>query len=143
MVTIFAIGIVVSLLVEEITGYSPGGVVVPGFVALALHEPSEVVATLAVALLALGVYRLLEPRMLLYGRRRFGFLVLTGLLLKAGLLGFLPQFGVLPYGLLVIGYVVPGVLADTCARQGVLPTLATLALAAGSTRLIAAGVMGW
>jgi poly-gamma-glutamate biosynthesis protein PgsC/CapC len=143
MVTVFAIGIVVALLVEERTGRTPGGIIVPGFLALALDEPWRVAVTLGTALVAIGVYRLVEPHLLLYGRRRFAFLVLTGLLLKAAAIHVLPLAGVLPVGLLVIGYMMPGLVASHAVRQGILPTVGAALLATGITRLAALGLGLW
>ena len=43
------IGLAVSLLYSEVFGVAPGGIIVPGYLALLLNRPLDVVATLAVA----------------------------------------------------------------------------------------------
>lgn len=143
MVTLFVIGVLVALIVERACGYVPGGIIVPGFLAMALSDPMQVAATLAVAGATLGIFRLVEPHMVLYGRGRFAFFILTGIVIKMALMTLLPNFGLLPYGLLIIGYLIPGIVANTFARQGILPTLGALTAAVAAARLINLAVMGW
>src|SRR6266568_2322017 len=104
------IGIGVSMLWYERSLLSPGGVVVPGYVALFLLLRPEVVAyTLAVALaaaveFALGPFSGLDP------------------------------------GFQVIGFIIPGLIANEIVRQRLVPTLSTLgivaAITAGATILL-------
>ncbi len=127
------IGLVVALLWAEITDVSPGGIIVPGYIALYLDRPLRVAATLAVALLTLAVYRLLARRLILFGRRRFVLTVLVGAVLSQAWLLVLPRVFEAPVELRVIGWVVPGILASSLVRQKVAPTLASLAAAATLT----------
>src|SRR5690606_30019661 len=71
MITIFVLGIIVALLVEETTGVVPGGVIVPGFLALHVADPARLGATLLVSLAVYGIVLFLQGHVLLYGRRRF------------------------------------------------------------------------
>lgn len=143
MVTFFVVGVIVALLVEEITGITPGGIIVPGFLALSWGEPSRIVATLAAALLTLLVVRGVARLVFVYGRRRFAYCVVTGIVIKQGLVLLLPRLAVLSYGLLIVGFVVPGLLAENCLRQGVLRTLAATLLAVVVTRLACGALLGW
>jgi gamma-polyglutamate biosynthesis protein CapC len=143
MVTLFALGVAIALLVERASGYVPGGVIVPGFLAIALSDPLQVLATLGVAIAVLGIFRLVEPHMVLYGRGRFGFFILTGIVIKLALAAVAPGIGVPPYGLLVIGFLIPGITANAFARQGILPTLGALAVALAVTRLLSVAAFGW
>ena len=52
------IGILVSLFVAETTGFSPGGVVVAGYLALFALQPMWLVGTFAVAVMTWGVVHL-------------------------------------------------------------------------------------
>ncbi len=143
MVTLFVLGIVAALLVDELTGYSPGGIIVPAFLVLTLHVPTQFLLTVGVAIVAFWVGLLAQSWMLLYGRRRFAFLILTGLILKMALDSWLPLVGVFPFGLAIVGYVIPGVLADNIIRQGIWPTLASMLLATALARLLTLGILGW
>jgi len=127
------IGLVLALLWAEITDISPGGIIVPGYFALYLDRPLRAAATLAVALLTLAIYRFLARRLILFGRRRFVLTVLVGAVLSQAWLLVLPSFFDAPVELRVIGWVVPGILASSLARQKVLPTLASLAAVATLT----------
>jgi len=126
---------VVSLLIGETTGFSPGGIVAAGYFALFLGHPVWLGGTLAAAWATLAIGRLLERRLLLYGRRQFAVYILAGMLIGQGAMA-LTRGGV-PHdmGLLVIGYLVPGLIARDFSRQGIFPTLLALALAVALTSL--------
>lgn len=136
------IGLVLALLWTELTDISPGGLIVPGYLALYLGQPARVAATLAAALLALAVYRVLARRLILFGRRRFVLMVLVGAVLAQAWLLLLPGLFAAPAGLRVIGWIIPGILASSLARQKAAPTLASLAAVSTLTfavaRLVAA-----
>ena len=121
------IGLVLALLWTEITDVSPGGIIVPGYIALYLDSPLRVAATLAAALLTLAVYRLLVRHVILFGRRRFVLMVLVGAVLSQAWLLVLPELFAAPAGIRVIGWIIPGILASSLVRQKILPTLASLA----------------
>ncbi len=120
------IGLVLALLWAEITDVSPGGLIVPGYFALYLDQPLRAAATLAVALAALGIYKLAARHLILFGRRRFVFMVLAGAVLSQAWLLAYPGLFAAPAGLRVIGLVIPGILASSLARQKPAPTLASL-----------------
>jgi poly-gamma-glutamate biosynthesis protein PgsC/CapC len=143
VVAIFIIGVIVALLIDEITGITPGGIIVPGFLALAWGEPWRVVATFAAALLAVAAVTYLQRFLFLYGRRRFAYSVLTGMGIKQTLMVLLPRLHILSYGLLIIGFVIPGLLAENCLRQGITRTMAATILAAVLTRLIGGAILGF
>ena len=127
------IGLVLALLWAEITDLSPGGIIVPGYFALYLDRPLRAAATLAVALLTLAIYRFLARHLILFGRRRFVLMVLVGAVLSQAWLLVLPRVFAAPVELRVIGWIIPGILASSLARQKVLPTLASLAAVATLT----------
>ena len=78
--------------------------------------------------------------MLLYGRRQFAIYILAGMLIGQGAMLLTRGGNYFDWGLLVIGYLVPGLIARDFARQGVVPTLLALALAVALTAL--AGLAG-
>ena len=65
------IGIVASFAFYEMVGLSPGGIVVPGYIALFLNQPPRILITLAVALLTYFLVKMLSNYIIIYGRRRF------------------------------------------------------------------------
>lgn len=120
------IGLVLALLWAEITDVSPGGLIVPGYFALYLGQPLRLAATLAAALLTLGLVKLLARHLILYGRRRFVLMVLAGAVLAQAWLVAAPGLFDAPAGLHVVGLIIPGILASSLARQKPVPTLASL-----------------
>ncbi len=122
------IGLVLALIYVELTGLSPGGLIVPGYFAIYLDQPFRVLATLVVAFLVMGLYRLAFRYFLIFGRRRFVFMILAGAILGQLWAWLLPALFSEPLGLRVIGWVIPGLLASNLERQRVSYTLASLAI---------------
>ena len=137
MVTTILIGLAVSLLYVEITGLLPGGIIVPAYFALYAGQPWRIAATLAAAGLAVAAYRFLSGRLLLFGRRRFVFMLVLGGLIGQVWLVLWPKLFSTPTDLRVIGWIIPGLLANTLARQRFGPTLASLATATAVTVALA------
>jgi len=126
MIGTVLIGIVAALLYAEATGLLPGGIIVPAYVALYLDQPLRVVATIGAALLSLLGFRLLSRYFVLFGRRRFVLLILLGALFGQLWIVLWPRLFSAPLDLRVIGWIIPGLLANNCERQKILPTLASL-----------------
>ena len=130
------LGIALNLLFTEVLGLSSGGLVVPGYLALHLTQPSRVLATLAVggatfAAVRYGLMRLV----VLYGRRRFGVTILTGFVLH-GLYTLALASAPAPADLRVVGYIVPGLIANTSLSQGFWTTVGTTLTIAVLVRLV-------
>jgi poly-gamma-glutamate biosynthesis protein PgsC/CapC len=138
------VGIVLALLFAEIAGILPGGIIVPAVLALSLDRPGRILATLAAALLALVLYRGLASFFLLYGRRRFVLLIILGALLGQIWILVWPRLAAPSFDLRVVGWIVPGLLANNLVRQKVLPTLAALAAVTVLTWFVVrlAGMLG-
>ncbi len=128
-------GLLVSLGIIAFTGVYPGGIIVPSYLVLFLSAPERMVGTLAAALLTLWVYLLASRWLILFGRRRFVFLLLVGG--SWSILWSLVLPGLFPASLefTVIGWVIPGLIANHFERQGVLVTLGSL--------LTATVAIGW
>ena len=123
------IGLVLSLIAEIELGVSPGGLVVPSYIALVLDQPGVVINIFLVSILTYTIIRFVVCRfMLVYGKRRFVACVMIALGLKF-LLSLL--YPVIPFSVLSfsgIGVVASGILANCYFRQGVAVTAgATLA----------------
>lgn len=129
------IGIVVSLLLAELVGLS-AGIIVPGYVALLLDRPAALGGFLVVALATHGIVLALGTQLMLFGTRRFTVTLLTGMTLSVVAQMTLPLIALSPIEWAGLGYIVPGLLAHQFDRQGIAPTLAVLAIAAGIVRVI-------
>lgn len=130
------IGFLVAMAFHELTGIYPGGIVVPAYLALYAGEPARLAGTAIAAAIGLGAYRLLSSRLILFGRRRFFMLVtVSGLAALASGLVFpslLPEAA----GWRAVGVVVPGLLADSCRKQGILVTGSAAFIALTATYLL-------
>lgn len=157
----FAIGfgIVLNLISYELIGLTAGGAVIPGYLALFLDQPGRIVSTLIAAAVTLLIVRGLSNGMILYGRRKFAVTLLVGFAVNAmfnvaapGLSGLLASglpeaFTPLRPDVRVIGFIVPGLLANEMYNQGVLRTGAISLVAAvvvriGMMLLVGLGVGG-
>ena len=130
------IGIVVSFAFYEIVGLSPGGIVVPGYIALFLDQPVRILVTLLVTLLTYYAVKMLSNYIILYGRRRFLAMILVGFILKWLIEGLIIKIPISGIGLQSIGYIIPGLIANEMRRQGIFPTLYSLAIVSVIVRLM-------
>ena len=130
------IGIAVSFIYFELAGLSPGGIVVPGYLALFFDQPVRIIITLIVAFLTYYILRLLSDYTILYGRRRFLAAILIGFLFKWVIEAIIIKMPITGIELQTIGYIIPGLIANEMKRQGIFPTLYSLAIVTGIVRLI-------
>lgn len=135
-----ALSVVFGLFLTELTGFLPGGLVVPGYLALFLNHPLRIIATLLIAGLTLACVKLLSRYLLLFGRRRFMAYILTGMSLL-WLFDLLAAY-ILPSITLTqrldvraIGLIVPGLIANDAARQGLPRTLIGVAMVTLAVKL--------
>jgi len=123
-------GIIISFLYYEMVGLSPGGIIVCGYLVFYINQPERILATLVISGIVLGTGKLLEKRMILFGKRKFGIYVLLGIffnyLLSAG-----ASAEAIPLEIAGIGYFIPGLIALDMDRQGILPTLASIGIVLG------------
>lgn len=131
------LGLVISLIFSEAFGLAAGGMVVPGYIALYMNQPSRIIVTLAVSLVTYLVVRLLSGFMIIYGRRRLVLVVLIGFIF-----GYLSR-QVAPLkisqeivGVEAIGYIIPGLIANWMEQQGVIETLTTMFMAGVMVRML-------
>ena len=149
LVVAIGIGLVVSLAFSELFGLAAGGMVVPGYIAIHLGRPFDVVLTVVTALATYLVVHLLSTFIIVYGRRRTVLMILVGYLVRM-LVDFIP-FGTLSSIELlatgdahftVVGYIIPGLIAIWIDRQGVIETLSALTAASVVIRIILILIFG-
>lgn len=130
------IGIIVSLFFTEFTGFFTGGIISPGYIALFLHQPMRFLLTIMVSLITYFSVLGLSKVTFLFGRRRFAVSILIGYVLGEAT-QFLP-LEMLPgdQDLRIIGYIIPGLIANDMIRQGIIPTLLCLFSVAVFVRLL-------
>lgn len=148
LVISIGIGLVVSLLFTEIFGLQVGGMIVPGYLALYWTQPLTIVMTLAAAFMTFAVVRQIGQRTIIFGRRRVAVTMLAGFLIAESLrqlYGYASQsqdLGTDDPATLIIGFVVPGLIALWLDRIGPMQTLSPL-LAASSLVHLVLVLGGW
>ena len=120
------IGILIAVLYVEIFDIYPGGIIVPGYIALYLDQPLRVLATILIALLSLLAYRILCRFLILFGRRRFVTIVLLGVIWSELWFLLLPHLFSSSLELRAIGWIIPGLLANNLEKQRFFLTLASM-----------------
>jgi poly-gamma-glutamate biosynthesis protein PgsC/CapC len=125
---LFFTGLLLSLLFIAVTGYFPGGIIVPGYLVLYADQPLRIVGTLGVAVIAFLLYRLASRWLILFGKRRFVFLLLVSALIAFAAGYFLPMLFPASIELKMIGWVIPGLIAGNFDKQGVTVTLSSMAI---------------
>ena len=127
MFDIIILGIIMSIIFYELTEISPGGLIVPGYIAIYLSQPSKILSTVIISMIILLIGKLLSNYVVLYGRRRFAVMVIIGIVIRFVLnVGFV---GVSVVGLSIyssIGYLIPAIIAQDIEKQGFIKTIASM-----------------
>ena len=131
------VGVVLSLIFAEKFGINPAGLVVPGYLALIFDQPIMLLSVLIISCLTYFIVSNgISKWVILYGRRKFAAMILTGMVIK-------PIFDLLypltPFEMVEvsgIGVVIPGIIANTIQKQGVVITLSTTMLLTCITYII-------
>ena len=131
------IGMVLSLLATETLGVTAGGIIVPGYIAMHLDSPSRLIVTFGISIITFLIIKLLSEFILIYGKRRLVLALLLGFLL-----GYLTRLDnnvfseLTNMDLVVIGNIIPGLIANWMDRQGVVRTTCTILITASVTKLL-------
>lgn len=127
---VLALSVVVSLLVEELIGVSTGGMIVPGILASHIGNIDVLVYIFLISFITyFFVDRILSRYVLVYGKRKFTYMILVAILLKLvgdQLYPFLPFAAVAFRG---VGAISPALLANTYSKQGISFTVPTAIIA--------------
>ena len=135
------LGIILSLVLSEALGVTAGGIIVPGYIALFLHQPIQVLSTFSVAIIVLIIIKLLSRVMFLYGKRRIVLALILGFFF-----GYLSRIIYIDVdninSVAVIGNIIPGLIANWMDRQGVVRTISVVLLTAVIVKLIVMIIFG-
>ena len=129
-------GVIVSLMFSELLGASAGGIVVPGYIALYLDKPLQIIGTLIISLITWGIIRIISSFTLMSGKRRMVLSILIGFILGWPSRIFVFQdITVHQLQMQSIGYIIPGLIANWFERQGFWKTVSSMGIAAILVRL--------
>tara|TARA_Y100000590_G_scaffold77434_1_gene85782 strand:- start:90 stop:533 length:444 start_codon:yes stop_codon:yes gene_type:complete len=119
------LGIALSLILSETLGVTAGGVIVPGYIAMHLHNPDQIIVTFIASIIVIIIIRIFAKFIFIYGKRR---LVLT--LLLGFIIGYISRnhffSPVETFSYEVIGNIIPGLIASWMDRQGIIRTISAI-----------------
>ncbi len=130
------IGLAVGFLFTEFFGISSGGLVVPGYIALYIDQPMQIVVTFIVAFGAYFVVRIMSIFMIVYGRRRTALMILIGYLISMIVKENAGEFWNAGDAISAIGFIIPGLIATWMDRQGIIQTISSTLTISIIVRLI-------
>ncbi|MCR3920913.1 MAG: poly-gamma-glutamate biosynthesis protein PgsC [Firmicutes bacterium] len=129
------LGISLSIIFADILGIIPAGIIVPSFLALVFDQPVALIAILLIAIISYMSVEWLSKHIILYGRRKFGAMILASLLIKAGLMFVMKMYHLDFLVLNGMGIIIPGLIANSFGKQGIVPTVASMFALGGITYL--------
>ena len=134
--TAVVLSVILGFLSFELLGILSGGLVSPGYLAFYFDQPYRLFATLLLSVITCLIVKLLQHKIILFGRRRFMLTVLLGIFLaKVFELSFF-YIADVNQDMRIIGHIIPGLIANDMEKQGILKTLLMVITLAGIIWLI-------
>lgn len=138
------LGIALNIFFLELTGLTAGGLVAPGYLALYLHHPIRVLITVVISMATFYTVKILSSFMIIYGSRKMAIMILVGFLFgylsKVSLSGNISTLDI--RSVEAIGLIIPGLIANSMDREGIVEALCTLIIGAVIVRLILITIFG-
>jgi len=124
------LSLIVSLFFSEVFGIVGMGLVVPGYIALHLNHPKNLVLTFLIALLSYLIVELFSYFFIIFGKRKTVLILLFGYFL-----GYLFNYQILPEiespmlaEIRSVGFIIPGLIGLWFERQGIIETTSVLVI---------------
>jgi poly-gamma-glutamate biosynthesis protein PgsC/CapC len=125
---VISLGLVLSLVCYLVTNLSPGGMITPGWLALAfIVQPLLALLIIAVVVATYLVCHWLQRVVILYGKRLFATVVLVAVFFQLTAFIFIVQKSSVFYDATTLGFIVPGLIAYQLIRQPVVATITATA----------------
>ena len=126
------LGMIISLFLTETIGVMAGGIIVPGYFALYLQNPIQIVTTFLIAVVTYYIIYFMSKYLLIYGRRRLILCLLLGFLI-----GYILRLTISEINLDInyIGFIIPGLIASWMDRQGIIRTVSVILIVASIVHL--------
>ena len=126
------LGMIISLFLTETIGVMAGGIIVPGYFALYLQNPIQIVTTFLIGIVTYYIIYFMSKYLLIYGRRRLILCLLLGFLI-----GYILRLTISEINLDInyIGFIIPGLIASWMDRQGIIRTVSVILIVASIVHL--------
>jgi gamma-polyglutamate biosynthesis protein CapC len=132
------IGLVFALLCYLTTNLSPGGMITPGWIALALIEdPPQAAVMFVMTIVTYVLTKVMQRFVILYGKRLFAAIVLLSVFLQLTLFVLVQRDLPLLFAHQTLGFVAPGLVAYQLVRQPPRATILATTMVAGLTYAVA------
>jgi gamma-polyglutamate biosynthesis protein CapC len=132
------IGLIFALLCYLTTNLSPGGMITPGWIALALIEdPPQAGVMFVMTIVTYVLTRIMQRFVILYGKRLFAAIVLLSVFLQLTLFVIVQRDLPLLFAHQTLGFVAPGLIAYQLVRQPPRATILATVMVTGLTYAIA------
>lgn len=123
---IIIIGIIVSIIFYELTGLSPGGIIVPGLLVLYINQIDRVIYTVIISIITVYAVRLLSKHVLIYGKRRFAVMILVSILMHLLTALLLKSLSISMLNISIIGITISGLIANEMYKQSIKKTIPSM-----------------
>jgi poly-gamma-glutamate biosynthesis protein PgsC/CapC len=127
-IEIIFLGLLIGFIYYELVGYSPGGVITPGYLAITVYDPSKIVVTIILGVIVYWAIDLLTRHTILYGRRKFLLALLIGVCLKIAVDRWIQPLPFVQFDLSSVGYIIPGLIGLEMTRQKIVPTISGIVI---------------
>ncbi len=134
--TAVVLSVLLGFIGSEFLGILSGGLVSAGYISFYVNQPARVASTLLMAVAICLIVRALAHVMILFGRRRFILTMLVSILLTQILEAVLIVTSSVDIDMRIIGYIVPGLIANDMEKQGIFKTLIMICACAAVIWLI-------
>ena len=126
------LGMIISLFLTETIGVMAGGIIVPGYFALYLQNPIQIITTFFIGIVTYYIIYFMSKYLLIYGRRRLILCLLLGFLI-----GYILRLFIIDMSLDInyIGFIIPGLIASWMDRQGIIRTISVILIVASIVHL--------
>jgi poly-gamma-glutamate biosynthesis protein PgsC/CapC len=132
------IGLVFALLCYLTTNLSPGGMITPGWIALALiQDPPQAAVMFVMTIVTYALTKVMQRFVILYGKRLFAAIVLLSVFLQLTLFVLVQEDLPLLFAHQTLGFVAPGLIAYQLVRQPPKATILATTMVAGLTYAVA------
>lgn len=127
---VIILGIILSIIFYEITEISPGGLIVPAYIAFYLDNPQRVIITILAGILTFLIVKFISNYTIIYGRRKFALCIMISFIIRVILKYFniyiVNEYELFILGGSIIGVIIPGIIAQEIDRYGVPRTISSL-----------------
>lgn len=127
---VIILGIILSIIFYEITEISPGGLIVPAYIAFYLYNPQRVVITILAGILTFLIVKFISNHAIVYGRRKFALYIMISFIIRVVLKYFniyiINEYELFILGGSIIGVIIPGIIAQEIDRHGMIRTISSL-----------------